>query len=391
MASQARNRVNMSPGHRPMVSLDSPLACSTAGALRTPQSKSKAQGAKSQSSSLLRLGTWNVQSLLESGGPVETARQRSDIREAEDRCIDLVIRELKRYNIKIAAIQETKWFGSSVYQVGESIVLAAGRPTPGPTEVKHRGEGVGIVLMGSAVNSWKAGGEQWKAWSSRLVTAKLVVQFKKRRRPTHLHILSCYAPTFAASREEKDRFWDDLQLALDSIPSSEPYIMLGDFNARVGSRVSQDDQWVQERDTHGYGDMNQAGKELLAFLAINEATVCNTWFRKKNIKKRTWQHPKSKKWYCLDYAIMRQRDKRKCMDVSVMRGAECHMDHTLLRIKLKTKQVNFHTNTTHRTGRKYDVSKLSDSSTDTGQGAPRDKFPSKAGLLLKHQWPADGG
>ena len=75
---------------------------------------------------------------------------------------------------------------------------------------------------------------------------KLVVQFKKRRRPTHLHILSCYAPTFAASREEKDRFWDDLQLALDSIPSSEPCIMLGDFNARVGSRVSQDDQWVQE-------------------------------------------------------------------------------------------------------------------------------------------------
>ena len=37
------------------------------------------------------------------------------------------------------------------------------------------------------------------------------------------------------------------------------------------------------------------------------------------------------------------------------------------------------------------MSKLSDSSTDTGQGAPRDEFPSKAGLLLKHRWPADGG
>ena len=106
---------------------------------------------------MLHLGTWNVRSLLESEGPVETAHQRSEIREAEDRRIDLVIRELKRYNIKIAGIQETKWFGSSVYQVGESIVLAAGRPTPGSTEVKHRGEGVGIALMGSTVNSWKAG------------------------------------------------------------------------------------------------------------------------------------------------------------------------------------------------------------------------------------------
>ena len=39
---------------------------------------------------------WNVRSLLESEGPVETARQISEVQLAEDRKIDLVIRELDR-------------------------------------------------------------------------------------------------------------------------------------------------------------------------------------------------------------------------------------------------------------------------------------------------------
>ena len=71
--------------------------------------------------------------------------------------------------------------------------------------------------------------------------------------------------------------------------------MLGDFNARVGSRAVQDGEWWYERGPHGYGELNEAGMELLSFLSTNEATVCNTWFQKKEIHKQTWQHPKSHK------------------------------------------------------------------------------------------------
>ena len=42
--------------------------------------------------------------------------------------------------------------------MGESIVLAAGRPTPPIGPVIERGEGVAIVLSGSDVAAWKAGG-----------------------------------------------------------------------------------------------------------------------------------------------------------------------------------------------------------------------------------------
>ena len=39
------------------------------------------------------------------------------------------------------------------------------------------------------------------------------------------------------------------------------FVILGDFNARVGPR--QDDEWCYERGPNGYGVLNDVGKELL--------------------------------------------------------------------------------------------------------------------------------
>ena len=107
----------------------------------------------------------------------------------------------------------------------------------------------------------------------------------------HIHILSCYAPTFSASRTDKFKFLDDLQQALDAVPPSECYVIMGDFNARVGSRTSVDEQWAGVRGPHALEEIYEAGRELLSFLAINEASVCNTCFPKREIHKHTWQHP----------------------------------------------------------------------------------------------------
>ena len=155
-----------------------------------------------------------MRSLLDAEGPIETARQGRDANQAEDRRVDLVIRELSRYDIKVAALQETKWFGNGIYHVGDNIVLASGRDTPPVGEPVQRGEGVALVLTGPAIAAWKDGGEQWKAWSSRLVSTKLQLSSKQTGK---LHVLSCYAPTRAASRIEKDEFYNLLQQALDEI------------------------------------------------------------------------------------------------------------------------------------------------------------------------------
>ncbi len=43
------------------------------------------------------------------------------------------------------------------------MVLTSGRSVPGDGVVKQRGEGVAIVLSGSAVGAWKDAGKSWKA------------------------------------------------------------------------------------------------------------------------------------------------------------------------------------------------------------------------------------
>ena len=69
---------------------------------------------------------------------------------------------------------------------------------------------------------------------------------------------------------------------------------------------------------------------LLTFVFIDKATVCNTWFQKRAIHK----YSNSKKWHCIDYAIVKQSHCRRCVDISAMHGAECNTDHKMLRIKL---------------------------------------------------------
>ena len=57
-------------------------------------------------------------------------------------------------------------------------------------------------------------------------------------------------------------------------------MLMGDFNARVGSRECVGDLWDGVRGPHGYGVVNDAGKELLSFLSAHQATICNTWYMK---------------------------------------------------------------------------------------------------------------
>ena len=61
----------------------------------------------------------------------------------------------------------------------------------------------------------------------------------------------------------------------------EWYVVLGDFNARAGSREGDGERWYAIG-PHGHGCLNEVSKELLSFLSSNEATVFVTpGFRKR--------------------------------------------------------------------------------------------------------------
>ena len=160
-----------------------------------------------------------------------------------------------------------------------------------------------------------------------------------RQGPVYGSIVSVYAPTHRASQEDKDKFFADLQGVLDGISGSDVLIIVGDFNARVGSGVrGEDNVWNGVRGCHGVGRMNESGEALLSWCALNGLVVMNSMYEKKRIHKYTWQHPGSKQWHCIDHIIMRQRQRHLCCDVSVMRSADCWTDHKLLRAQLKVRR-----------------------------------------------------
>ena len=205
-----------------------------------------------------------------------------------DRKLDLLVRELKRYRVSVAGIQESKWFGSDVWPAGEYIFLHSGRPLPSTNESAVRNEGVGIALDKMATEAWKNAGEVWEAVSSRIMMVRLMWtrsgrKKQYRRHKTYLSVVCVYAPTAKATPSIKQKFYSDLQDTIDKIPQNDILLMLGDFNARVGVLDQDSDVWQGVLGRYGKSECNLAGVELLEFCAVNELSVMNTWFKKREI------------------------------------------------------------------------------------------------------------
>ena len=149
----------------------------------------------------------------------------------------------------------------------------------------------------------------------------------------HMTVVSAYAPTRKATAVVKDRFFEDLQRTVDGVPASDLLLLLGDFNARVGSHDGN--EWKDVLGRFGHGVRNDAGERLSVWCAANGLAIMNTHFRKPSAKQGTWTHPATKQQHLIDFVVMRQAQRRFCRDVSVMRGANCWTDHFLVRLKLR--------------------------------------------------------
>lgn len=144
-------------------------------------------------------------------------------------------------------------------------------------------------------------------------------------------LISAYAPTLDAEHNIKEDFYRALDAILQKTPATDKLILMGDFNARVGTEHLV---WGNVIGQHGVGKMNNNGLRLLSLCAEHQLVITNTIFQMKNRLKTTWQHPRSKHWHLLDYVIVRQKDRQDVLITRVMRGAECWTDHLMVRSKL---------------------------------------------------------
>ena len=90
------------------------------------------------------------------------------------------------------------------------------------------------------------------------------------------HAVQCYAPTNDKSGEVKDEFYNQLQGILSSLSDQDVNILMGDFNAKIGSDNTGYDE-VMGR--HGLGEMNENGERFADACALNNVVIGAVCFR----------------------------------------------------------------------------------------------------------------
>ena len=97
-------------------------------------------------------------------------------------------------------------------------------------------------------------------------------------------LISAYAPTMTNLDKVKEKFYEDLQAAIASVPKADKLVFLSDFNARVGTDYIL---WTEVLGKNGVGKCNGNGALLLESCAAHELLITNTVFRLPNRNKTT--------------------------------------------------------------------------------------------------------
>ncbi|BHF75743.1 hypothetical protein SprV_0501884000 [Sparganum proliferum] len=119
---------------------------------------------------------------------------------------------------------------------------------------------------------------------------------------------------------------------LVTVSKADKLVVLGDFNARVGTDHTA---WRGVLGPHGLRGSNDNGLLLLRTCAEHRLILTNTFFCLPDREKATWRHPRSRQGHLLDYVLVRRRDQRDVLVTKAIAGADGWTDHRLVISKMR--------------------------------------------------------
>jgi endonuclease/exonuclease/phosphatase family metal-dependent hydrolase len=144
-----------------------------------------------------------------------------------------------------------------------------------------------------------------------------------------------YAPTNDADEETKDSFYDKLQSVIHLTPRHDITIVVGDLNAKVGTKLDGEDGIVGE---HGLqSERNDNDERFSSLCANNNLAIVSTMFPHKKIHLHTWTSANGHHHNQIDHVAINGQYKRSINDVRAHRGADVGSDHNLVVIKTRLK------------------------------------------------------
>ncbi|KAJ8727784.1 hypothetical protein PYW07_001903 [Mythimna separata] len=251
----------------------------------------------------IRVGTWNVRGLINEGK------------------LHVLDYELERCNTLITGLSETHWKESGHRNLEKHTIFYSG------TESSSFA-GVAIAVP----TPWVGSVLGYNPVNERIITMKLCAS------PCALNIIQVYAPTGAATEEDIEDFYRKLEECIENIPKREILMIIGDFNAKVGT-TAHDTGLRNIVGQYGLGCRNSRGERLIQFAADNNFTVMNTVFKHHLRRLYTWTSPNGACRNQIDYILIRARWRSSITNTHTLPGADIMSDHQLLvcnmRIRLR--------------------------------------------------------
>ena len=144
-------------------------------------------------------------------------------------------------NIDILVISKLKWTGMVEFNSDDPYIYYCGQKS-------LRRNGVAIIV------------------NKRVQNAVLGCSLKNDRmisvcfqgKPFNIMVIQVYAPTSNAEEAEVVRFYEDLQDLLELTPKKDVLFIIGDWNAKVGSKGTPG-----VTGKFGHGIQNEAGQRLI--------------------------------------------------------------------------------------------------------------------------------
>lgn len=264
-------------------------------------------GPASSFNDCVKLGTWNVRSLMQSGKLAN------------------VVLEMESLQIDVLGISETFWEGKGDFlftlpdQKNQYRVIYSGG--------SKRRKGVALVLNQKAAHAT----EYFETISERLIILRL------NAKPVPILIVQVYAPVEDEDDEIKDIFYEEVNSVIKRIKKhQECLIVMGDLNAKVGS----------QRESNivgpfGLGMRNSNGEKLIDFCREQNLCLTNTWFQQKESARHTWISPDGQTKNQIDFIAVSNRFRNSIKNSKVRPGADCGSDHNLVAasVKIRFKRI----------------------------------------------------